>query len=100
MYVVQYGDAADGARTTVAVNLAADESRTAPLGLDVLESLGVRVAGGDEQRATEAERREQLARRELESRQKLWRWLLIAALVVLFVETIVAYRQSRLAQVS
>jgi hypothetical protein len=100
LYVVQYGDAADGARTTVAVNLAADESRTAPLGLDVLESLGVRVAGGDEQRASEAERREQLARRELESRQKLWRWLLIAALVVLFVETIVAYRQSRLAQVS
>ena len=31
---------------------------------------------------------------ELENRQKLWRWLILAAIVVLIVETVLAGRRS------
>jgi hypothetical protein len=33
---------------------------------------------------------------ELENRQKLWRWLVVAALVVLLLETLLAGRLTRL----
>lgn len=95
MYVIHFDDEApEDPGTRVAVNLAADESRTAPLEVDILSSLGVRVAG-TEAAAVPAEKREQLARRDLESRQKLWRWLLVAGLVVLLTETLYAARQSQ-----
>jgi hypothetical protein len=46
-----------------------------------------------------ARREAQLKAAELESHQKLWRWLIAATLVVLIVETWVAARLSRRAAV-
>ncbi|MBN8627211.1 MAG: hypothetical protein J0M17_17165, partial [Planctomycetes bacterium] len=80
----------------IAVNLAASESRTAPLAVEALEALGVRLAK-DEAAPTEqtlaAERTLQLE--EMESRQQLWRPLLAAALVLIVVETWFAGRSAR-----
>jgi hypothetical protein len=79
-----------------AVNLAPEESKTAPMATEQLEQLGVPV------RVKPAATAEQVARREahlkaveLESHQKLWRWLIAATLVVLIVETWIAARISR-----
>ena len=67
-----------------AVNLDPAESRTAPLDVAELEQRGARIAVPLESSGP-AER--QAMGVELESRQKLWRWLLAAALAVLVVET-------------
>lgn len=71
-----------------AVNLDAAESRTAPMALEELERLRLpmKTVVASEARATEAKRL-QLQSTELEQRQKLWRWLLVAALVILLLET-------------
>lgn len=69
-----------------AVNLAPAESQTAPLDPEALQQRGVPL-GRAESRAQELARFRQQHDTELESRQKLWRWLLAAALVVLGVET-------------
>lgn len=80
----------------VAVNLAADESKTAPLGVETLESLGVRLAKDDAAPtpAMIAERRT-LQLEELESKQQLWRAGLLAAIVLLIAETWYAGRVAR-----
>lgn len=86
---------AGGARR-FSVNVAPEESRTAPLSVDILESLGVPVRrdpiSGVNPQAREAR---QLRAAELESRQKLWRWLLVAALGLLLMEIWLAGRLSR-----
>lgn len=69
-----------------AVNVAPSESQTTPLPPEALEQLGVPL-GRAESRAAELARVRQQHDTELESRQKLWRWLLVAALVMLGVET-------------
>lgn len=99
VYRVRSGEteAAGGSAAVFAVNLAADESRTEPLGSDVLESLGVRLSGSEASTERPTDRREQVARSELESRQKLWRWLLAGALGVLLLETLLAARTGRAA---
>jgi hypothetical protein len=78
----------------VAVNLDPDESRTAPLDLAELEQRGVQL-GTYESAAELTDRERQLRDNELESRQKLWRWLLVAALSVLAIETYLAGQTSR-----
>jgi hypothetical protein len=79
-----------------AVNLAPEESRTAPLALEQLEQLGVPLKAQPIATPEQIARREaQLKAAELESHQKLWRWLIVATLVVLIVETWVAARLSR-----
>jgi len=78
----------------VAVHLPADESRTTPLDPERLAALGVRL-GGAEAHAAKLERRRQMRDRELESRQKLWQWLLAAALVLLAAESWLAGRLAR-----
>lgn len=87
---------ADGSQSEVrvAVNLAAAESRTTPLGSETLEAAGVRLAQSDLPSVVQAaaDRERQLLNRELENRQKLWRWLIVAALAVLVVETVLAGR--------
>ncbi len=79
-----------------AVNLAGEESKTAPLTLEQFEQLGVPVkpqpVGTTEQIAR---REQQLKATELENHQKLWRWIIVATLVVLIFETWVAARLSR-----
>jgi hypothetical protein len=80
-----------------AVNLDPAESDTAPLPAEVFEQLGCRLAGRTDA-TREAERLQQLRDVELESRQKLWQWLVAATLGVLVVETWLAGRLARPAQ--
>jgi len=70
-----------------AVNLDAAESRTAPLLVDELERMGLPMKSVATPPALLAARQETLHNAELEARQKLWRWLIVAALAVLLVET-------------
>lgn len=79
-----------------AVNLAAGESDTAPLPIEQLEQLGLKLG----QSVTKAERlsRERQERdTELEARQQVWRWLMIGCLLVVILETCWAARASQLA---
>lgn len=80
-----------------AVNLAPEESRTAPMTADALSNLGVPVksaptvlaAAPQDPKATLM-----TAAVELEGRQKLWRWALMAALGFVLIETWLAGRLS------
>lgn len=76
-----------------AVNLADAESETDLMDPARLEGLGVNLG----RQATPEEERElarQLRDTELESRQKIWKWLVVAVLVILSVETFLAGRRS------
>jgi hypothetical protein len=74
-----------------AVNLDPAESKTAPLPLEEFERLGLPLKPqSPELVKREKEKRVQLQNAELENRQKLWRWLLVAAIVFLLMETVVA----------
>jgi hypothetical protein len=75
-----------------AVNLDPSESRTAPIPEDQFASLGLPLKHEESAvSATEKKQHEQLLlATEQESRQKLWRRLLIAALAILLVEAVVA----------
>ena len=74
-----------------AVNLDPAESRTGPLPIEELERLGVPVKVQVAESAAQLrKRRQHLQAAELEQQQKLWRWLIVAALVVLVGETLLA----------
>ena len=77
------------------VNLDAGESRTAPLALDELERLGVPIFHPAPTVAHSADKNLFLQNAELESRQKLWRWLILVTLGVLLLETWLAGRAAR-----
>jgi hypothetical protein len=80
--------------TRFAVNLIAAESDTAPLDAEQLEQRGVRFGSG----LTRAERIERVRQQrdtELETRQKVWLWLIAAALGVLIFESWWAGRAER-----
>lgn len=70
-----------------AVNRDAAESRTAPLPVDELQRLGVPLKLHPIEPAKQVEQRRRLHDAELENEQKLWRWLTVAAMLVLLVET-------------
>lgn len=78
-----------------AVNLDPAESRTAPLPADELERLGAPVASAAPDPVRAAEQRVRLQNAELENRQKLWRWLIVAALGAVLAETWLAGRTAR-----
>jgi len=78
-----------------AVNLEAAESRTAPLPVDEFERLGTPLARASATVARETARKVQLQTAELEGRQKLWRWFIVATLAVLLMETWLAGRTAR-----
>jgi hypothetical protein len=81
----------EGKETPLAFNLMADESRTAPLAVEELEQRGARI--GTQPTVEQLAKRERQARIfELENRQKLWRWLIVAVLAVLVIETALAGR--------
>ena len=87
---------ADGKIFSFAVNLRLEESRLAPLSADELARLGVPLGtSGDQTVAPKIERQRQLQRAELESRQKLWRWLIVAALAITFGEVLLSGSLSR-----
>ena len=89
---------AGGRETPLAVNLPADESRTAPVAVEEMERYGAKL--GTAQTAAElVERQRQLRQAELESRQKLWRWVILGVLGLLVVETLVAGRLARRPQI-
>lgn len=77
-----------------AVNLDPAESRTGVLPLETLEQLRVGTVRQDEA-AADPERSRQMRDVELEGRQKVWQWLILAAVGVLLVETWVAGRTGR-----
>jgi len=72
----------------IAVNVAESESQTDPLADDDLERMGV-VIGKTMPADLEAQSQRQLRDVELESQQRLWRWLLIGVLGLLALETLV-----------
>jgi hypothetical protein len=85
IYVATFG----GKERRFAVNLSLDESRTAPLSPDELARLGVPLQTAAEVPiARTQERQRHLQQAELENRQKLWRWLIVAVLAVTFGEII------------
>ena len=81
----QLGGASGG--RVFAVNLPTEECRTAPLALDDLEKLGVRLAGapGDVIRETE-QTRLLTGRTEIESQQQIWRRIVLILLMALLIE--------------
>ncbi|MEO8269728.1 MAG: hypothetical protein ABI557_08410, partial [Aureliella sp.] len=90
LFWLQNGDT----RQQIAVQVPASESRLVPLDVAQLEQYGIAVGPlASDVRRRESER--QLQSEELESRQRLWQWLLAACLVVLVLETWLAGWQSR-----
>jgi hypothetical protein len=88
----------EGARR-FAVNLDPAESRTAPLSADELERLGAPVARQVSVLSPESRRQVRLQNTELENRQKIWRWFILATLALLLFETWLAGRTARRAPV-
>ncbi|HEX7619118.1 MAG TPA: hypothetical protein VF480_10430, partial [Verrucomicrobiae bacterium] len=88
-----------GKERRFAVNLSLDESRTAPLSPDELARLGVPLQTSTEVPvARTQERQRHLQQAELESRQKLWRWLIVCVLAVTFGEIMLGGWLSRRAK--
>ena len=79
---------------TFAVNLDPAESRTLPLPTDELDRLGVPVRRAGSRESVDPSSGPAPAV-ETESRQKLWRWIMIAALAVLLIETLLAGLSAR-----
>ena len=80
---------------TFAVNLDPNESQTSPLSAASLASAGVRLTAEGAVSVADAAAQRQLRAGELEDRQKLWRWLVVAVIVILLVETLLASRAAR-----
>jgi len=78
-----------------AVNLDPSESRTQPLPADQLEHLGVPVAYQNPNAPRQPPNWVHLQNVDLENRQKLWRWCIVAALALLILETWLAGRTAR-----
>src|SRR5207249_11836288 len=78
-------DTPDGTRS-FAVNLDPAESKTSPLHAETLEQFGCRLVN-PARKLVDREQLRQMHNAELEGRQKLWRWLILAAIGVLIAET-------------
>jgi len=76
-----------GQPVSLAVNLAADESRTTPLTPADIEQWGAKTGEKATPEVLVAKQRE-LKLFELENRQKIWRWLIVLVLGLVGVETI------------
>ncbi|MCX7401323.1 MAG: BatA domain-containing protein [Planctomycetales bacterium] len=89
------GETAEGPKSvSLLVTVAASESRTEPFPAGQLQALGmssdvatVKTAEAEQPSAAETA---QLDSTELESQQKFWRWFLLAGLILLAIESIVA----------
>jgi hypothetical protein len=77
----------------VAVNLSKEESRTDPMLPGRLAQLGVTLGDAQTVELTETEQR-QMRNKELESRQKFWRWGVLGALGLIAGETWFSRRRS------
>jgi hypothetical protein len=84
-----------------AVNLPPEESRTSPLPRDRFDALGVPLKRSEEVSSAVAAQQQALAQAvDLENQQKLWRWLIVACLGVLLLETFLAGKLSRATGIS
>jgi hypothetical protein len=83
--------------TRVVVNLHPEESRIAPLTPERLTALGIplKKAGTAAAAAPSPSEAARARAVEIEGQQKLWRWLIVAAFVVLLSETLLAGRLAR-----
>lgn len=77
-----------------AVNIDPDESQTAPMDPDRLESFEVKL-GQQPTRADLVGSLQKLKDRQLEQRQSIWKWLLLAVMGLLIIETWFAGQRSR-----
>jgi hypothetical protein len=68
------------------VNVAVAESETDPMPADMLQEYGIQL-GKRSTREEMAEELRQMRDVELEQQQKVWRWLIVAAIGILIVET-------------
>ncbi len=76
------------------MNLDPSESKTSPLDVETLEQFGCRLVNRS-QKEFENEEGRQMQSTELENRQQFWRWLILAAILILILETWLAGRLSR-----
>ncbi len=76
------------------VSLDPSESRTAPLALQRLQTANVRLGTTDDD-VSAVDGLRQLRGAELENQQSLWRWLILAVMLLLIAETWLAGRTSR-----
>ena len=79
--------------SSFAVNLDPLESKTTPLPVETIEQFGVRLANHS-RKSIDREQLRQMFNAELEGRQKLWRWLILAVIGILIFETWLAGRTS------
>ncbi|EDY21532.1 conserved hypothetical membrane protein [Chthoniobacter flavus Ellin428] len=77
------------------VNLSPEESRLAPFSAERLLALAVPLRTTHETPVETARREGRAQAVEIENQQKLWRWLIVAALAVLLLETLFAGKLSR-----
>lgn len=84
-----YSLSVPGRTERIAVNLAAHESRTAPMTVEQLESHGLRLKARDQAADAKAQLayQRQLQLIELEQSQKLWQKALLIVLLLLFAES-------------
>ena len=87
--------AAGGRTETRAVNLDPVEARTVPMPADELERLGAPVARMKAPVAVAPGQEMALQGAEAEGRQKLWRWFVVATLLFLLGESLLAGRTAR-----
>ncbi|UUO04364.1 BatA domain-containing protein [Blastopirellula sp. J2-11] len=80
--------------TKFAVNVADRESETDPLDIQRLEQFDIALGAAPSQIA-QLDQMRQLRDIELENRQKIWKWLIVAVLILLGIETWLAARRSR-----
>ena len=74
-----------------AVNVDRAESRTAAIPVEALETLGVKI-GEQKTASVELAQMRQMRDRDIENRQKTWKWLILSAIVLLIGETWLASR--------
>ena len=84
----------DSQTIPIAVNIRAEESDTAPMPIEQLESLGV-LTGQRVDRVKEARELKKLGEVQLEGRQRIWKWLILAVIGILLVETFLAGLRTR-----
>ncbi|MEW4488399.1 BatA domain-containing protein [Thalassoglobus sp. JC818] len=91
-------DLNEGNAHEIAINLHPDESRIDLVAFESLEAAGLPISSATIALLAEEENPEssrQLMNRELESRQRLWQWLLLAALIVLILESVISGSMQR-----
>jgi hypothetical protein len=89
-----YRVAAGDEESRFAVNLSPSESQTAPVAVDQLEGLGLPLKGRLDHPAPTRQTEIKQAAIQLEQQQKIWKWMVVAALLFGLLETWLAGRRT------